>query len=199
MTNKRIGLFGGTFDPIHLGHLIVAQEALEVAQLDKIVFIPAFSPPHKSQDPLSPAADRLAMVQTVLMDDKRFVVSSYEVDKGGTSYTVETLQHFSHEFPSADLFFIMGADSFQQIMSWKNPQQIAKMATLLVIARPGFLVTQGEIPYKSVVIPELPISSSIIRDKIRAGKSIKYLVPESAFHYIKKHNLYHLREGKVKG
>jgi nicotinate-nucleotide adenylyltransferase len=188
---QKIGLFGGTFDPIHIGHLIIAQEALEAARLDKVIFIPAFLPPHKPEDPLLPAHHRLAMVGVSLKGDERFAVSSYEVDKGGASYTVETLRHFFRMFPSAELFFLMGADSFQQIMTWKNPEQIAQLATLLVIGRPGFPMPQGgDVSYHPVLIPEIPVSSTAIREKIRAGKSVKYLVPEPAFYYIKEHKLY---------
>lgn len=188
----RIGLLGGTFNPIHTGHLVLAQECWYKLGLDKVVFIPAFTPPHKQVEGGVSPADRLNMVRLALEGDKRFEISTYEMDKPGTSYTVETLKHFRSVYDEeAELFFITGADSAESLSMWRSPEEILKLATFVIATRPGW---GEESPYhdrvKRVVIPQIEVSSSSVRRRIADKEPIDYIVPAAVVNYIRNKGLY---------
>lgn len=190
---KRVGIFGGSFDPPHVGHLIVAQSAADQLGLDKVIFVPAYFPPHKIGNQQSSATDRLAMVRLAARGNARFSVSDLEVKREGISYTVETLKWFKSRFEKADLFFIIGGDSLSQFSTWKDPEEILNLAQLVVYPRP--LQNLAEIPVslpRAQVLqgPMIEISSSDIRLKVSHRESIRYLVPTEVAQYVKAHKLY---------
>ena len=189
---QRIGLFGGTFDPPHLGHLIAAERVAEVLSLERIVFIPAYHPPHKSEAGVSSADDRLAMIQLAIQDEPRFEVSGIEYERRGTSYTIDTVRTI-HD-GERKLFLLLGADQLRAFTSWKDYQRIASLTTLVVLARhPDAAQCEDDTIDRDVIrltLPIIEISSSEIRDRVRADRSIRYLVPERVRAYIDAHHLY---------
>jgi len=187
----RIGIFGGTFNPLHIGHLAVAQAARDSAALDRVVFVPCSEPPHKRLVHLASARDRLAMLKACIRTNPGFEVSDYEIRKGGKSYTIETVRYFQETLePNARLFFIVGGDSAAQLQTWKKIEEITKIVSFIVVNRPGHDGCAPEIPHRSVVMPGIGISSSYVRRRILQGKSIKYLVPDEVLRYIKAHRIY---------
>lgn len=188
MAPHRLGLFGGSFDPPHLGHLAVAQDVFEALRLDRLLFVPAGNPPHKPDQPLAPAPLRLGMVQALVAGDDRFEVSEVELSRSGPSYTVDTLRHYCELHPRGELFFIMGADQAADFQGWHEPEAVKQLATLVVMAREGSPVPQG--PFTEAPVTRLDISSSTIRARIREGRSIRYLVPEAVREIIESHRLY---------
>jgi nicotinate-nucleotide adenylyltransferase len=175
-----------------MGHLILAEECWYKLALDKVLFIPAFIPPHKDVEGDVSPADRLNMVRLALEGDKRFEISPYELDKGGTSYTVETLRHFRGAYGEpTHLFFITGADSAESLSMWKAPEEILKLATFVIATRPGW---DKDSPYNDRVtrleMPEIGISSSMIRQRIKLCEPIDYLVPARVLDYIRNKGLY---------
>ena len=191
---RRIGLFGGTFDPPHLGHLVLAEWARARLGLDRVVFMPAGTPPHKRGRRLTDAAHRLAMTRLAVRGNPAFSVSGLEARRVGPSFTVDTLQHFHARQPGARLYLLMGADSLADFPSWRGPGEIARLATLVVAARPGPAdPAQGAVARGRVVMldnPLVAISSSALRSRVRAGRSLRYLVPESVAAYVARHGLY---------
>lgn len=192
----RIGLYGGTFDPVHLGHLMVAEQARTELDLQRVFFVLSPNPPHKSSVVISPVAHRLNMLQLALSDQPQFDVSTAELERPGVSYTVETLRHFRSqpEFTAAELFLIIGADSLLELKNWREPQAIISMAKLAVYSRPGRdwrktppLFLQAAHLLKG---PPIDISATAIRRRCSRGLSIRYLVPESVRNYILENNLY---------
>ena len=191
---KRIGISGGTFNPIHLGHLFMAQTALEKFDLEKIIFVPSFWPPHKGRQNILGASQRLEMARLAVRDNPSFEVSDAEINRGGKSYTIDTLRYFHRQYPSdTKFFFILGYDSFADLHRWHQINELLKMVSFIVINRPGFNPANHRIPQRKVfsaVMPGLDISSSYIRKSLRSHKTVKYLVPESVLEYICKNNLY---------
>lgn len=188
---KKIGIFGGTFNPIHMGHLAIAQMAQEKFKLDKVIFVPSFLPPHKSVSGLANAKERFAMVKLAIAGNDRFALSDVETRRGGKSYTVETLRYFKTKLPpGVKLYFIIGGDSLPTLPYWKDIGEITTLATFIVVNRPGYVKPQKHIKYLTVDKPGIDISSSYLRGRLRAGKSIRYLVPEKIFNYIETHKLY---------
>jgi nicotinate-nucleotide adenylyltransferase len=187
----RIGVFGGTFDPPQNGHLAVAQALLERLELDHVLFVPAGDPWQKTVQ--TPAAERLEMVEIALLGQDRMSVSSVDIEREGPTYTIDTLTDLARLYPGAELFFILGDDAFSGITSWKNYEQLAQLATIVVVSRHG---TPVEVPTKlspSVNLLEmsaLPISSTQCRERIMAGHSLEGLVPAGVAEYIEKKNLY---------
>ena len=187
----RIGILGGTFNPIHVGHLVLAEEAREKLNLDKVIFVPAYIPPHKKDDELADPNDRFKMVELALRGNSDFEVSAFEIDAKTTSYSVETLKAFKKKYgEEAKLFFITGADSLGEIYSWKEVDQIFKLSKFIVANRPGYDMANVPNGIDVVTITSLEISSSLIRKKIGEGKSIRYLVPEPVREYIIARRLY---------
>ncbi len=220
MDNKkkeRAGLFGGTFDPVHLGHLRAAEEIREQLSLDKVYFIPAAIPPHKDAAHTTPSAQRLEMLRLAVEHNPHFDICGYEVGKRTASYTVETLRHLNGLNPGSDYYFIVGNELFREIETWKEWRELFKLSNFAVITRPGYQdANEAKLPlalendfsyYKSEDnvkfytdknskliafsrIRGLEISSTEIRRYVNAGRSIKYLVPASVEEYILRNNIY---------
>jgi len=188
----RVGLLGGTFDPPHVGHIALARECLKKLGLDKIVFIPAFSSPHKIIGAVASADLRFEMVRLAAADEPKFEVSSYEIDKKGVSYSIETIEHFRKECgPQAEIFFLTGSDSARALSAWKDIDRILDLAVFVIASRPGW---KGEGDYggrvKRIVIPEIDISSSMIRERRGNSKPIDLLVPAAVARFIEEKRLY---------
>jgi nicotinate-nucleotide adenylyltransferase len=186
----RIGLFGGTFNPIHNGHLNLAKEAKAKLNLDKVIFIPSYIPPHKSIDGLTGAEDRIRMIELAIGDTKGFEISRYEIEKKEKSYSINTVEYFKAKYPDdTKLFFLIGEDSSDGLASWKDANKLFKLCRFVAFNRPGF---QGkEHPgVKKVNIEPLDISSTRIRKAVKDKKSTRALIPVAVEDYIKSKNLY---------
>ena len=195
----RLGVMGGTFDPIHYGHLVTAEEALVQFGLDSVLFVPTGLPWMKEHEVVSPAEDRYLMTVIATASNPLFRVSRMEVDRDGPTYTVDTLRGLKDTYgATTDLFFITGADAIVEILQWKDPQELFDLATFIAATRPGYDVIAAigthapasptEITVMS--IPALAISSTDIRARIAAGRPIRYLVPEGVKSYVEKAGLY---------
>jgi nicotinate-nucleotide adenylyltransferase len=183
---------GGTFDPIHVGHLVTAEEALHQFALDEVVFIPTGRPWMKEHQVVAPAEDRYRMTEIGIATEPRFRVSRIEVDRGGATYTVDTLRALRDEDATVDLWFITGADAMREIVEWKEPEALFDLAHFIAATRPGTDASQLEgRPGVSVMqIPALAISSTDIRRRVQAGRPIRFLVPAGVEDYIEDKGLY---------
>ena len=189
-------LFGGTFDPPHFGHLIVAQTIFEAEYFDKIVFVPAHIPPHKKERKISSVALRLEMLKIATMDNPNFEISDIELKRGGISYSLETINTYKEQtgLDREDLYYLIGSDSLKQFQTWQNPKAILEECQLIVAIRPGF--RPSDIPnwilakVQFANIPRIEISSTQIRARWVEGKTIRYMVTQPVWTYINKHNLY---------
>jgi nicotinate-nucleotide adenylyltransferase len=193
MLRRRIGVMGGTFDPIHIGHLVAASEVAARFELDEVVFVPTGEPWQKVHREVSPAEDRYQMTVIATADDPRFRVSRVDIDRGGPTYTVDTLTDLAAAHPDAELFFITGADALASILSWRDPDRVLTLAHLVGVTRPGHLLTDAGLPEGSatlVEIPALAISSSDCRSRVAADLPIRYLVTDGVMAYIAKRGLY---------
>ena len=190
----RLGILGGTFDPIHLGHLILAEQLKEGLNLKKVIFVPSANPPHKRNSLVSSAKDRLMMAKIAIKDNPDFILSDLELKREGKSYTVDTLSEFKKLYPDSELFFLLGSDVLDEIKSWKEPDKIFEEVKVVIALRPGFdkIDSQSRFVKKSLLfpIPGLNISSTQIREKVKAGNSIRYLVPPGIEEFIRAKNLY---------
>ena len=192
----RLGIFGGTFDPPHVGHLLAASDAYEHLALDRLVLVPAASQPLKADRTTAPAEDRLAMVRLTVGNDPRLEADSVEVDREGLSYTVDTLEEFSRRFPSAELFLLVGADVLSTFGQWRRPHAILELASLAVLCRADSQGTVVEmdarLARRAAFIPtrRIDISSTEIRDRVRSGRSIHGFVTDAVAEYIDSHGLY---------
>ncbi len=196
---KRIGILGGSFNPIHIGHLAIAQYAKEAMSLDKVVFVPSNWPPHKQPEVLIAASYRYHMVQIAIADNKDFAISDFEIRKEGKSYTYETMRFFRDKYPKTKLFFIMGGDLLPQLKSWRYIDEILKIGDFIAVNRPGESRRIKGIPYHAVAMPGIDISSSYIRTQIAKGKSIRYFVPNKVIAYIEKKGLYKSLKKRKRG
>jgi nicotinate-nucleotide adenylyltransferase len=189
---KRIGLFGGTFDPPHKGHISIAEQAMRQLGLECVYFIPAYIPPHKQQHSSTTARHRMNMMKAAVRGRKIFKVSSIELQRRGISYTVDTLKAFKKRFPRNEIVLILGADNLLQFHLWKSPKTILELASLAVYKRKGFhrALTTTSLSYIVLKGPLLRLSSTEIRTRIAKGLSIQALVPKSIVYYIKQHSLY---------
>jgi nicotinate-nucleotide adenylyltransferase len=203
----RLGIFGGTFDPIHLGHLILAEHCRDLCRLDRILFVPAGQPPHKAGRQITPAKLRLEMVELAIAGHPAFTVSPSELNRTGPSYSADTLEQFAREFPGAELFFLIGSDSLADLPGWYQPSRILSLATLVVANRPGagppnlglldqLLDDPATISLRTQVveIPLVHISSSCIRARVASGRSIRYLVPRAVECFIAQNGIYGVGE-----
>lgn len=191
---------GGTFNPIHVGHLVAAEEARERYRLDRVDFVPAGVHPHGKEIPGgATAGHRLRMTGIATADNPAFGVSRFEVDGGGTSYSVDTVRHYRDENPAADIYFITGADAALELPTWKEPGELLALATVVAAIRPGYTLERleevagslgrsGRI--EAMEMPLIGISSSLIRERVAAGKSIRYLVPGGVERFIEEEELY---------
>lgn len=189
---KRIGLFGGTFDPIHYGHLIAAEQARDQMQLDEVWFLPAKIPPHKQRDDIAPEQHRMRMVELATADYPLFHVTDIELHRAGPSYTVETMREIKQRYPHDHFFFIIGGDMVEMLPQWHRIEELTTMVHFIGLARPGAdLDPRAFAPYVTYVgMPSIELSSTMIRERVSAGRSIRYLVPDAVERYIKEHRLY---------
>ena len=218
----RTGIFGGTFNPIHLAHLRVAEEVREACGLDRIIFLPAALPPHKQSATDTPFHHRLAMVEAAIADHPGFIASDLESKRTGASYSVETLKALQQLYPDDTLYFIIGLDSFCDIASWKDYPRLFELANIVVAHRPDyghddprallpvaladqFCYDEGSVNLSHkcgnelifVAETRLAISSTMLRERVAQERSIRYLVPPAVEAYIQKHNLYREKEDNV--
>ena len=192
---RRLGVMGGTFDPIHYGHLVTAEEALDQFELDGVVFLPTGRPWMKAHEVISDAEDRYLMIVIATASNPLFSVSRMEVDRDGPTYTVDTLRALKKERgPQTELFFITGADAMLEILQWKEPEELFELARFIAATRPGYDIASFDAPSNPSVtvmnIPALAISSTDIRVRVAGGHPIRYLVPEGVKSYIEKAGLY---------
>ncbi len=199
MTSHRVGVMGGSFDPIHIGHLVAASEAADQFDLDWVVFTPTGQAWHKESADRAAAELRYLMTVVATAADPRFDVSRVDIDREGPTYTVDTLrdlrEDFAREHPGdiAEWFFITGADALADILGWRDPDRITSVAHLVGVTRPGHVLADPGLPSSQVSLLEIPalaISSTDIRARVRNGQPITYLVPEGVAHLIAKHGLY---------
>jgi len=188
----KLGVYGGTFDPVHMAHLILAEFACDNINLDKLLFIPSYLPPHKLNARITPAQHRRAMLTLALQGNDHFEICDYEIANQGPSYTIDTLKYIQKEYglERNELFLIIGADNMKDFHRWKDPQRITEMAQVVVAERPQYDPQNGHFPSIVLNSPLIEISASQIRENIRRGKSITYLTPPSVEAYIYKHKLY---------
>ena len=189
----RLGVLGGTFDPLHLGHLIVARDAAEGLGLDRVLLVLTARPPHKSRA-LTSAELRLEMLEAVVAADPVLVASDIEVRRAGPSYTIDTLRELRARYPEAELVLVIGVDQWRQLAGWKDPQGIARLATVAVMAREGedpAAVDPGvAVPSLVVPVTRIDVSATDVRARVRQGRSIRHLVPEAACRIIEREALY---------
>jgi nicotinate-nucleotide adenylyltransferase len=216
---QRIGIMGGTFNPVHYGHLAAAEEVRQQLSLDRILFVPAFIPPHKQEERRPTAAERRDMVRLAIAGNPNFDLSDVELARGGTSYTIDTLRHLHSSHPNALLFFITGLDSFLDIRTWHQWEHLFVLCAFVILSRPGYRfldlthldfmkshegellsLDRGAVAHSHIraltcdlylqAIPRFDISATDIRARVREGRSIKYHLPESVEHYIIEKKLY---------
>lgn len=190
---RRVGIMGGTFDPIHHGHLVAASEVMDAFGLDQVVFVPAAVQPFKAGREVASAEHRYLMSVIATASNNRFTVSRVDIDRGGLTYTYETLQELRSMEPDVDWYFITGADALTSILQWKNATELFAMAHFVGVTRPGHQLDISQLPEGAVSVIEVPalaISSSDCRTRVHADKPIWYLVPDGVVQYIEKYGLY---------
>lgn len=191
MSHARLGVMGGTFDPIHYGHLVAANEVAFALNLDHVVFVPAGQPWQKGS--VSDASHRFEMTRLAIQENPEFSISRVDVDREGPTYAIDTVADIAAENPGAELFFITGADAIADIFSWKDPERLLGLARFIGVSRPGHVLSApigAEGSVALVEVPALAISSTDIRDRVHQGKPIRYLLPDSVREYISEHHLY---------
>ncbi len=202
ITAGRVGIMGGTFDPIHCGHLAAAEAAREAFSLDTIIFVPAGIPSHKDETEVTPARHRYLMTLLAIMSNPYFQISRVDLDRGGVTYTVDTLRDLRKELPAdTAVYFITGADAILEILSWKEPGRALSLAEFIAVTRPGYgleqlsqalgpLYEEFQDRIHILETPPMGISSTDIRRRLAEGRSVRYLVPETVLTYIRNHGLY---------
>ena len=203
VSSKRIGILGGSFNPVHIGHLIVAQGATEALDLSKMLFIPCATPPHKNVSGMAEASHRMNMLENAAEHDPRFEICDIEIQRGGVSYTIDTVTQLQEENPGADLFFIIGSDTLKELHLWKRIPELLALCEFVTFVRPGFEVDNVkheelklDPPWPASLLNNITpgvrvdISSSDIRHRVAEGLSVRYLVPETVEMYIAEHSLY---------
>jgi len=186
----RIGILGGTFNPIHIGHLILAEEVREKLKLDKIIFVPAYLPPHKDNSDIASWRVRLAMVKLAIKGNRYFAVSDSEIKRDGRSYTIDTLKEFKKIYPQDELYFIIGSDLLKYLDEWKDLDEIIQMVRFIAATRPGYPLEKIPSHISTIPIRAVDISGFEIRKAIKENKSFRYLVPDVVYKYIIKKKLY---------
>lgn len=199
----RLGILGGSFDPVHYGHLLLAECCREQCRLDAVWFLPTAVPPHKQTQELTPAAERIEMLELAIAGNPAFSVCRHETDRGGVNYTVDTLTHFHEEEPNRELFFLMGADMLLDLPNWRNASRVCELAMPVVVHRPDAQPMDFEclreiaspeqieqIRNHQVAMPSIGISSTDVRRRVQTGQSIRYRVPRAVEMYIETHGLY---------
>ncbi len=189
----RLGVMGGTFDPIHHGHLVAASEVQALYDLDEVVFVPTGEPWQKSSREVSPAEHRYLMTVIATASNPRFTVSRVDIDREGPTYTIDTLRDLRTERPDDEMFFITGADALAQILSWKDADELFSLAHFIGVTRPGHVLSDKGLPVDRVTLQEVPamaISSTDCRERVVRGEPVWYLVPDGVVQYINKYSLY---------
>ena len=197
----RIGILGGTFDPIHYGHLVAGEEARRALDLERVLFVPSARPPHKQEYPVSAPEDRVEMVKLAIADNPNFELSTVDVDRAGFSYTVDTVRMLQEQLgPAAELFFILGEDALADLPTWHRPERLLEICQLIAVNRPGYhsfslRLLDRQLPgverrVHPVRIPELAIWSTELRARVCSGLSVRYLVPERVHDYVYSRGLY---------
>lgn len=202
---QRIGVIGGTFDPIHYGHLAAAEEARVRMNLERVLFVVAGVPPHKLDEEVTPVEHRLAIVSLAIASNPHFEISRVDVDRPGPSYTVDTISILRKQWgQETEVYFIMGLDSLVELPTWHHPQRLIQLCRLLAVKRPGFETDMAELEasvpgissrVEIIDMPEMDISSSDLQQRVRDGLPIKYQVPEEVERYIMEHGLYRRSSG----
>jgi nicotinate-nucleotide adenylyltransferase len=196
---ERIGILGGTFDPPHTGHLILAQHAVDAIGLSRLLFVPAANPPHKQQEAKTPVEHRLAMLDCATADNPQFGISLVDVDRPGPHYSVDMVRLLQAQYPQAELYFVMGGDSLRDLPKWNRPQELIQVCRIAVMRRPQSVISRDmhydtlpELADRLTIVdaPLIDISSTAIVARCAAGYSIRYLVPDAVIAYIKQHQLY---------
>jgi nicotinate-nucleotide adenylyltransferase len=184
---------GGTFDPIHHGHLVAASEVADLFHLDEVIFVPTGAPWQKADRRVSPAEHRYLMAVIATASNPRFWVSRVDIDRGGPTYTIDTVRDIAVQRPDAELYFITGADALAAILSWKDAPELLAMARFVGVTRPGYELSDAHLPEHAVTLVDvqaMAISSSACRERVTAGRPVWYLVPDGVVQYIGKHRLY---------
>lgn len=189
---KKIGVFGGTFDPPHVGHLIAAADAHRALGLDRLLFVPSAVPPHKQRTVRASAAVRLEMVRAAIDGDPRFAADDLELRRSGPSYSVDTLAELKDREPGCELYFLIGADNLREIAGWHRPDEIVRLARLVVLSREGDAGAERDAPYPAlrVAVTRVDVSATDIRRRAARGESIRYLVPERVRAIVEREGLY---------
>jgi nicotinate-nucleotide adenylyltransferase len=198
---NKLGILGGTFDPIHYGHLVAADCARDACHLDQVLFVISARPPHKALDKVLDCQHRYEMVQIAVQNNPAFEVSAMELERQGLSYTVETIAAYLRQFPGVEIYFIMGVDALQIMNTWKDVDRLSKLCKFIVVTRPGYQLRREDECFQGlpatlwekiivIPIPGLFISSSEIKQRVAQGKTIKYLLPPGVEQYIWENNLY---------
>lgn len=194
---RRLGVMGGTFDPVHHGHLVAASEVAALFHLDEVVFVPTGQPWQKTHQQVSPAEDRYLMTVIATASNPQFSVSRIDIDRGGKTYTIDTLRDLRAEHADADLFFITGADALAQILGWRDAEELFSLAHFIGVTRPGHVLADPGLPngrVSLVEVPALAISSTDCRHRVARGDPVWYLVPDGVVRYINKRALYRNRQ-----
>ena len=186
----KIGVFGGSFDPVHVGHLIVAEAAADALRLDRVLFVPAHIQPFKIGVHQASPDDRVAMLRAAIAGNPRFVLDLREIERGGPSYTSVTLRELADEHPADELCLMVGADAANDLPHWHEVEEIPRFATVAVLSRPGEATRERLAGTIDVLVPAVDISATLVRERVRSGRSIRYLVPATVADYIAKHSLY---------
>jgi len=186
---KKVGILGGTFDPPHYGHLLIANEVLSTLQLDEIWFMPNQEPPHKKKSESIKNEDRLRMLDLAISGNAAFRVETIELHRQGPSYTVDTMKMINEQYPNHQFFFIIGADMIEYLPKWHKIDELIKLVQFVGVERPSYS-SQTDYPVLYVDVPALDVSSSMIRERVKNGKTVRYLMPDSVIQYIEEKHLY---------
>jgi nicotinate-nucleotide adenylyltransferase len=187
----KIGVFGGTFDPPHIGHMVAAQDACVALSLDRLLFVPAAEPPHKSGNVVTSANVRLAMLRAAVADNPRFEICTLELDRSGPSYSVDTLRELRNVYPGAALHLLIGVDQVREFRTWRAADEVLELAQIGMLAREGAEIPPGaDFVKETVPVTRIDVSSTLIRERVRAGKPIHYLVPDAVAEIIRQERLY---------
>ena len=189
---QRLGLFGGSFDPVHLGHLLLAQAAQEELRLDRLIFVPAARSPFKPETEPAPAGERLRLLRMAMAGRSSWDLDVREIERGGVSYTVDTLREYRGRFPQASFFYLIGADHAPWLPQWRGAEELAQLATFLVIPRPGEALAAIPPPFRGLYLKGIPVgvSSSLIRQRLRQGLAVDGLVPDAVAQSLQRRPLY---------
>ncbi|MBZ0298217.1 MAG: nicotinate-nucleotide adenylyltransferase [Anaerolineae bacterium] len=195
----RVGILGGTFDPPHIGHLILGEYAADALGLARLLYIPAADPPHKQHEKKTPVEHRLAMLRLALVDNPRFELSRVDLDRAGPHYSLDTVRIVRQQYPQAEIYFVMGGDSLRDLPEWHRPTEFIQLCKLAVMSRPGAEVSpdmhEAVLPGLAqrvvmIAAPQIEISSTDIAQRLSEGRSVRYLLPDSVRAYVQQNHLY---------